>query len=352
MIALRPLHLVICSIALTVAGCANTSMQGTPTADGGAPPRPKTVLVYDLEFSPDIAVVDSKYTQQLESQLGNLLVSKQILAKRVSAEIEATIATILHDETGLRARSGGEQDITPDDSTLVISGQLQAAAQGNQPPRAPVNFGTDGVVVASMTVSEVTGGTKKQLLTFTTSAQSGRRSAAAMTAAEAAGRNAAINAAVATQSVPAGKLSPDNEAQARGLGRAIAARLISYASQQGWSYKTNVPEPTAEAQPADNKREKKNRPEAQPARKKPEKLPAAEARRSEPPPPPPPKIFPCHEFTRNDRGNWYVKGPVTVDIGTAENKTLQNLEIPPKFFTIGGVDLYQAIQKNCGGGLR
>ncbi|HEY1472508.1 MAG TPA: hypothetical protein VGF53_00330 [Pseudolabrys sp.] len=62
----------------------------------------------------------------------------------------------------------------------------------------------------------------------------------------------------------------------------------------------------------------------------------------------PPTTVPCKAFTKNERGNWYVKGPVTFNIGTAENKTLQNLEIPPKFFIIGGVDLYEAIQKQCG----
>jgi hypothetical protein len=47
-----------------------------------------------------------------------------------------------------------------------------------------------------------------------------------------------------------------------------------------------------------------------------------------------------------------VKGPVTIDLGNAENKTLKNLEITPKFFTIGGVDLYEAVQKKCGSNQR
>jgi hypothetical protein len=64
---------------------------------------------------------------------------------------------------------------------------------------------------------------------------------------------------------------------------------------------------------------------------------------------PPRNTIPCEAFKKNERGNWYVKGPVTFDIGTAENKTLQNLEIPPKFFTIGGVGLYEAIEKKCDG---
>ena len=81
-------------------------------------------------------------------------------------------------------------------------------------------------------------------------------------------------------------------------------------------------------------------------KKKPEKLPVALAKQSGSPSPP--DTIPCNAFTKNYRGNWYVKGPVTFDIGSAENRTLQNLEIPHKFFNIGGVDLYEAIQKKCG----
>ena len=44
-----------------------------------------------------------------------------------------------------------------------------------------------------------------------------------------------------------------------------------------------------------------------------------------------------------------MKGPVTFDIGTAENQTLQDVEIPPKFFIIGGVDLYDLLEKKCSG---
>ena len=65
-----------------------------------------------------------------------------------------------------------------------------------------------------------------------------------------------------------------------------------------------------------------------------------------------PNTIPCKAFMKNGRGNWYVRGPVTFDLGSAENKTLQNMEIPPKFFTIGGVDLYEAVQKKCGSNQR
>ena len=80
---------------------------------------------------------------------------------------------------------------------------------------------------------------------------------------------------------------------------------------------------------------------------KPQNLPAADAKQGGSTTLP--DTIPCDAFTKNERGNWYVKGPVNINLGSAENKTLQNLEITPKFFNIGGVDLYEAVQKKCGG---
>ncbi len=335
MFAPRSVHLFICWIALAVAGCANTGVQRTQTSVGGAQSRPKTILVFDLVFSSDVAVVDREFTARLEREIGNLTVSKQLIDKRVNAEIVATIITILHDEAGLNAQPGGEEDLMLKDSALVITGQLHAVDQGNRTQRTPVSFGTGGGVVADMTVSQVSEGTKTQLLTFTTQAQNGRQSDAKITGPAAAARNAAITAALAAESVPAVSLSPDVEAQVRGLGRAVADKIVTYAVQQGWANKADLPEPPADAKPAG---------------KKSEKLPVAVAKQGGSKLPQ--STIPCEAFTKNGRGNWYVKGPVTIYLGSAENKTLQNLEITPKFFTIGGVDLYEAVQKKCGSNQR
>lgn len=334
--ALRSVHLFGCLIALAVAGCANTGDQTPQISAGGALSRPKTVLIYDFEFTPDVAVADREFTAQVQREIGDVSVGNQLAAKRVNAEIVATIVTILRDEAGLNARPGIEDDPALKDTALVVTGQLQAADRGARARHTPVNFG--GGVVADVTVSQVSEGTKKQLLTFTTQAQNGRQSGAAMTGPAAAARNAAIIALLATQSVPTAKLSPDVEAQARGLGRAVADRIVTYGVQQGWVNKANLPEPPAVATPAT------------PAKKKPEKLPAAVAKQGEPTPPR--NTIPCEAFTKNARGHWYVRGPITLDIGSAENKTLHNLEIAPKFFTIGGVDLYEAVEKKCGGNQR
>jgi hypothetical protein len=333
----RPVHLVICLTALAVAGCASTSVQVAQTSVGGAPPRPKTVLVSDFVLSSDVVVIDRDLVARLESKLGNLPndAAKAITAKRVNDEVVATIIVILHYEAGLNAQPGSDMETTPKDSTLVVTGQLHAADQGNRTQRNLVAFGSGGGVVADMTVSQVSEGTKKQLLAFTAQTQSGRQSGASITGPAAAARKAEITAVLTSKSSPEVNLSPNLEAQARGLGRAVADKIVAYAVQQGWVNKADLPEPPADAKPAE---------------KKSKKLPVAVAKQGGSPLSP--NTIPCNEFTKNYRGNWYVKGPVTLDLGSAENKTLQNLEIPPKFFTIGGVDLYEAIQKKCGSNQR
>jgi hypothetical protein len=329
MLATRPIRFSVFLIALAVAGCASTGNQAPQIFAAGDRSRPKTVLIYDFVFSPDVAVADREFTTRLAREIGDISVSNQIVAKRVNAEIVATIITILRDEAGLNARSGNEDDAAYKDTTLIVSGQLRAADRGPRSNRMPANF--VGGVIADIDVSRFADGTKTQLFTFAAAAQKG----VAFTGPAAAVHNTAIKTLLATQSVPTESLSPDVESQARRLGRAIADRINAYALQQGWINKADLPE---------------RRLETKPARDEPNELPDATMKQSglastsdE---------IPCNAFVKNERGHWYVKGPVTIKIGSAENKTLQDLEIVPKFYTIGGVDLYETVQKKCGNNQR
>ena len=236
----------------------------------------------------------------------------------------------------MRSRAANVE-ITPRDGTLIIAGQFHAADQSNRSQRNMVGFGPG--VVADIEVSQVSDGTKKQLVAFTAQAQSRHQSGTPITGLTVTARNAEIAAVLATKSLPDVNLPPELETQARELGRAVAEKIVAYAVQQGWVNKADLPEPPAAANPVEKKL----------AEKKPKK-PVTVTKQSGSPLPP--NTIPCNEFTKNYRGNWYVRGPVTLNLGSAENKTLQNLEIPPKFFTIGGVDLYEAIQKKCGSNQR
>jgi hypothetical protein len=345
MFAPRPIHifvgLIACSIALTIAGCGTSSVPGTSAAAGGESQQPKTVLVNDLAFSPDVAVVDHEFAARLASKLGDGAVTNDIIKgitiKRVNDEIVATIIVILHEEAGLKALPGSDVEPVRENGTLVMAGQLRAAEQGNRAQSKPAGFGAGGGMAADMTLSQVSGDASKQLTAFTAQPQSGRQSAAAIFGADAAERNAQIATTLAGMNAPDVNLSPDVEAQARALGRALADKFIAYAVQQGWAHKTYLPAPATNATPM----------EKRPLEKRARRLPAEPAKQSAAPAPP--KPFPCNAFTKNERGNWYVRGPVAVDIGTAKGKILHNQEIPRGFFTVGGIDLYEAIQKKCTG---
>jgi hypothetical protein len=205
---------------------------------------------------------------------------------------------------------------------------LRAVDQGKAQQRNPVSLGA-GNLAADVTLSEVSAGVEKQVLNFTAQAQ--RQSGAAIGGPNSAALSAAISKVLAAKSAADVKLPPNVETLARGIGRAVAEKIVTYARDQGWMTNAELPVATEDVNPV---------------KKKPEKLPQSAAKRDEAPTPT--TTIPCDAFVKNARGNWYVRGPVTFDLGSVKNQTLRNLEITPKFFTIGGVDLYDAVQKSCG----
>ena len=356
MLVARPIHLVaaLTACALVMAGCAGTGT-GTGTGEqalqslaGDEPSQAMTVLVNDFEFSPDVEVADREFSARLSAKLGGVMgpdAIKTITVKRVADEVVATVVAILHEETSLNVKVGGDEDIPPKGTTLVITGRLRAAEQGSHSEQNPVRFGAG--TAADVALLQVIGGARKQLLNFTAQAQGGHGSGGGVNKRT---LDAQIAAVLGRKSSPDVRLSPDVEAQARGIGRAIADKIVAYTMQQGWARRVYAPPPIAAEKPAERPPVERGAVERKRGERKPQTMPAVAARPEASPPLT--KPFPCQAFRKNERGNWYVAGPVTVDIGTEKNKTLQNLEIPRKFFTIGGVDLYDVVQKQCGGTFR
>ena len=138
----RPAHFVAFFIALAVAGCAITGDQPAQNSTGAAPSRPKTVLVYDLEFSPDIAVVDREFTVRLAREMGDISVSNQIVAKRVregkaQRSQQLTNAELASKVRALEERIASAQPQAPvGDQPIVLP---PAAPQGSVPSRVDVD---------------------------------------------------------------------------------------------------------------------------------------------------------------------------------------------------------------------
>ena len=259
--------------ALALAGCANSG-GGLQGAFGGAPARPKTIIVSDFVLSSDVAIVDRGYTARLERKVGSFptFERKPRTIERVNDEIVASIVATLR-EAGFDAQPGNEDALTLRDEVLLITGRIRPSELSALAKGKPVVFGS-GRVSADMTVSTFSGHGKKQLLGFSADTQSAGKPPAGK---QAPTRNAAIAEALAAQKSPPEKLSPDIEAPARRRGRAVGEKIVAYAKEQGW---LQAPAEGGEAQPA-------QQPEAEQRVKLPDPKPTQRSAKKQPPNEPP-----------------------------------------------------------------
>lgn len=227
---------VICIAALALGACAKANITSLQSSDAGAVPRPKTIVVSNFAFSPEVVALDRGFTAKLERKVGSLTPEERQArtAERVNHEIVTTVVSTLRN-AGLDARLGSEQPIPAGDEALLVTGHLRGIDQGNRTQRNVIGFGAGrSDVVADTTVSYVSSSGTRQLLTFTADAKSGRMPGAAVTAPFSAVHGAALVASSVGSSVLSEKLSSDVEAQARKIGHTAGDRIVAYAKEQGW----------------------------------------------------------------------------------------------------------------------
>ncbi|MCK9918901.1 hypothetical protein MXD81_58235 [Microbacteriaceae bacterium K1510] len=232
---MRVLSLCLCLTALALAGCANN---GLTLSGASAPAKPKTIVVSDFSFQPEVAAVDRGYTARLSRKIGEIPTyeRKQRTNERVNDEIVATIVATLR-QAGLDAQPGAAESISASDAAVLVTGTLRPESER---AHDTTGFGPNrGGVAADMVVTNMAGGSRKELLTFMVDAPSRR------TGASNAAMNNTITAIIASTGSPTDKLSPDVEGPARAIGRAAGERIVAYAKEQGWTA-----EQVAAAEPA------------------------------------------------------------------------------------------------------
>jgi Domain of unknown function (DUF4410) len=228
---MRPNPISVVIGALALAGCAAGSLQ----TGLGLQSRPNVVLISDFTIASEVVPIDRGYTARLERKVGAIPAHqrRQRTTERVNDEIVATIIASLR-EAGLDARNGSEDTLTLDQSALVMSGNLRPSVPVTEKNKNSIGFGAGrGHVVAAMSGSLFAAGGKREALTFNVEATAPKREPA-VPPKVAAARNAAIASIIAASGDPTERLSPDVEAPARRLGRAIADRILAFAKEQGW----------------------------------------------------------------------------------------------------------------------
>jgi hypothetical protein len=63
--------------------------------------------------------------------------------------------------------------------------------------------------------------------------------------------------------------------------------------------------------------------------------------------PVPPSTIDCSQFKKVDN-TWTETGIATYELGNGKEVTVSGTPIKPHVFTIGGADLYDVLEKNCG----
>ena len=235
---------VVALAGLLLGGC--TVYNGLQSGIAGTGAKPKVVLVSDFTFTSDVVAIDRGYTARLERKVGTYPTHerRQRTTERVNDEIVATIVASLR-EAGLDAQPGADDAVTLDQSLLVVSGGLRPGEPVTAKNKNSFGFGAGrGHVVATVSASLFSSGSKRQVLTFDVEPTAAKREPA-VPPKVAAARNAEIAGIVASAGSPNERLSPDVKVPARRLGRAIADRILVYAKEQGW-----LTPPAAEPAPA------------------------------------------------------------------------------------------------------
>jgi hypothetical protein len=220
-------------LAWLLGGC--TIYNGLQSGVAGAAQKPKVVLVSDFTVTSDVVAIDRGYTARLERKIGSYPTHERRprTTERVNDEIVATIVASLR-EGGLEAQPGAEDAVTLNQSALVISGSLRPGEPVTAKNKNSFGFGAGrGQVVAAVSASLFSSGSKRQVLTFDVEPAAAKREPA-VSPKIAAARNAEIAAIVASTGSPNERLSPDVEVPARRLGQAIADRVLVYGKEQGW----------------------------------------------------------------------------------------------------------------------
>ena len=272
MLSRRLPAILVCVLASVLSGCAENGGGMFASADS----RPKSVLVSDFVAASEVTATDNGFNTRLERSGGHypILERRQRTLARVNDEIIATIVADLR-AAGLAAQPGNETNLSFGEDALLVSGRL------HPPPHKPasqIGFGPGrGNVLADMTLTRISAARRAKLTDFSTDTQSGRKIPAGNKEAVAA-RNTTIAETLKVENALPEKLSPDVEAQARALGRAVAEKIVAYAKQHDWLAKPEV----AEA-PAAGTEERVRLPDARPAEKPaPAKRTSAEARSAKP----------------------------------------------------------------------
>ena len=226
----------IAGLALaTMAGCARVSTESVMMR-GADLPRPVLIVVHDYQVSLDEVQLDSGIGSRIErlvqgtpDEQDRLKLEQWVARIGTTTLVEEIRKLGLHAEPATMASPGAG-------STLSIEGQILSINEGNKTRRLVIGFGAGASEVRTLTqVYEITGGDRRLVDDFYTTAKSSRKPGfGPMGGAGAAAGRAATSAAASAGIGLASERSQTAEADAQHAAREIAKQLAKFFVELRW----------------------------------------------------------------------------------------------------------------------
>jgi Domain of unknown function (DUF4410) len=227
-------------VALMVGGCAPASVSPRTTGAPVNTSRPAQIVVYQFAVSPSEVTQNQSVFQRAYRALSMNAEQQQQSQLEIGHETAKDLSDALVEKLtalGFNAEQLPRGTPAPD-GALVIDGKFLNVDEGNRLRRLVIGFGAGASKLdTDVNVYQVSNGAPRQLLDFTTHAESGKMPGAAVTMG--AGAAAQGGATVAAGAASAGLAGVKTYRSTMGFladstSKQIVAYFSQYAAGQGW----------------------------------------------------------------------------------------------------------------------
>lgn len=226
-------------LALVVTGCAKAAVtaesQHAPINDN----RPSQIVVYPFAVDSADVTLNQSIVQRAYRSMSNQDVSKQqakIAHETAHSICDEVVADLNKD--GYRALCQKRGTPLPGNNVLVVDGEFTNISEGNRLKRLVIGFGAGASTLDSnVHVFQKTADGGRQIMDFTTHADSGKMPGAAVTAGAGVAAGGATAAIVGTNAAMSGAktFASTTNYLANKTADQIVKTLAQYYTQQGWT---------------------------------------------------------------------------------------------------------------------
>jgi len=234
-------------LALTVAGCASTTVQPEQETFVTNLPLPSIVLVYKFAVASSEVTANQSLFNRVYDATQSTTTSERdaAIGQQVATSLADALVTQINDLGLVAMRADNQTDVSP--TALVLTGQFIDINEGNRLRRLVIGFGAGASKVdTQVQLLAPSGGRFRTLLDFKTHAESGKMPGAAVTMGAGAAAQGAVTGGMVAANVAMGGVKAYKSEVDQLAGQTadkVAQFLSQFFAQEGWIPPDRVKKP-------------------------------------------------------------------------------------------------------------